>query len=256
METTLTLKELHDAYLALAQLGNQEGLKAGPSFMIASTLRRWKPDYDGFVEKQQALYEKYGERQKLDDGSDREYMMIPPEVEPEFRDEINPLLNLPVSVSITTHPLIFFGEKVSAAIEPELIHRLRFLLERPASDPASPQKLMEQLSNSQVEEALRALSAIATYKMPETLAWWFADFLGEVVRLTDMVYQRRWELLRRCPVKNGVRELTADYKAANLALGMETSPVMVTPLSIAALGDLVEKWPPTMLVPIIFAFYE
>lgn len=249
----ISLEELYYAYLALGRLGEREGLKAAPSWWIASTLRKLRPDYDAYLERRQALFERYGERQSDPGKTGREAWAIKIGQEVAFHDEHQPLLDERISIDATTHSLEWLGADVAKSIEPDTLYRLRHFFESPGQTPPTT----ISLTRLEIDEAYSALSLVCLSRMREGLAWWFADLLGQVENAYKATFLERQRLLcTLCKIDGATRIFTADYREANAALGRRSIEIAVRPRSFVDLGDLIEKWPPASLAAILFAFTE
>ena len=252
MEKTITLRELVNAYLGLQRLGERDGIKAAPSWWIASTLKEWRPKYETYIEKRQSLFEKHGERAKVEN-SGQEMWTIPVGHETAYNEEHIPFVDQVVHINVTTHSLAWVGETIAKAIEPDTLKKLSFVLETSRDKAVSK----TNLTRREVEEANLALASIATYRMDEALAWWFASIFIQTERITDETALQRQALIDAlCKIDGNARTTTPEYRRANEELIAQEVELFFESRPFADLGELVEKWTPTMLAPVLFLFTE
>lgn len=251
MEANITLETLISSYSALERLGNREGIRQAPSWWIAKMLRMLKPDYESFQEKKQLIIEKYGTPVKLPDaaGNMREGWQVKPGNESAFRKEIQPILDIETILIVTKHSVAWLG--VADSIEPEILYRLSWLLER--EEKSSEELTQIRTTRKEAEEAFQAFSAAASYRMPENLSWWVADVLSKLEPVYRETVNLRQELIdKHIDYKDKDRQLPPEYRRENDLLGKEKVTVVSSVKKLSDFGnEITEKWPPVMVSAMI-----
>lgn len=238
METTLTVEKLVNAYMAMERVGQLDGIAAGPSWWIARNLRNWKEDYESYHKARLELFQKYGNL--VDDAEGGQKWEIPPANLDAFSIELRGLLDVTLVTNVTVHDIEFLGID---AIQPEYIHRLKFVLKRP-DQVATTQ--VEYLRYSELAELYAAISSAATYKLPIDLSWWVASILEQV---EDKVIELNLAQLKARVEKSDVQDLLRKFTS-------EKYPINYTSRSISELTTVLTDWKPTMFAPLIFALTE
>lgn len=245
MQTALTLEKMVNAYFALKNIGERDGIAHAPAYWIASTLRRWRPDVDGYNESRNALYKKYGTVIPAPDGdtTGQEYWSIPNTNLLAFQGEIDALLALDVDTTYTVHKLSWLGEKISGEIEPSVLDGASILFERPPIDLSHS----ETMRLRDVEEAQAAALGMARHRMPEDLAWWVVSLLEQFSEPMAGYVRLRQKIV-------GEHANDPDTRIAKLTKASKDEvEIKYKPRKLSDFGALVEKWHPVELAPILFA---